>query len=145
MLVWPFHPFPYLNIYLYFCFCVCVCFQEEAAVLLSAHSQAVNIRHPEADALPDPSHSENSKTSASPPLSLSVINSLWGSVTIFLFLLLFFLSCHHSSAVLHLKGVSHPLTHLVCCLFGLYWRSNATKYHRMNITIVGLLFLHNSE
>ncbi|XP_019108847.2 inositol 1,4,5-triphosphate receptor associated 2 isoform X3 [Larimichthys crocea] len=33
--------------------------QEEAAVPLSAHSQAVNIRHPEADALPDLSHSEN--------------------------------------------------------------------------------------
>ncbi|XP_069376461.1 inositol 1,4,5-triphosphate receptor associated 2 isoform X2 [Paralichthys olivaceus] len=33
--------------------------QEEAAVLLSAHSQAVSIRHPEADALPAPSHSEN--------------------------------------------------------------------------------------
>ncbi|XP_040886284.1 inositol 1,4,5-triphosphate receptor associated 2 [Toxotes jaculatrix] len=33
--------------------------QEEAAVLLSAHSQAVSIRQPEADALPDPSHSEN--------------------------------------------------------------------------------------
>ncbi|KAF0029553.1 hypothetical protein F2P81_018658 [Scophthalmus maximus] len=44
--------------------------QEEAAVLLSAHSQAVNIRHPEADALPDPSHSENnaevSETAESP-------------------------------------------------------------------------------
>ncbi|XP_035505297.2 inositol 1,4,5-triphosphate receptor associated 2 isoform X3 [Scophthalmus maximus] len=43
---------------------------EEAAVLLSAHSQAVNIRHPEADALPDPSHSENnaevSETAESP-------------------------------------------------------------------------------
>ncbi|XP_053271430.1 inositol 1,4,5-triphosphate receptor associated 2 [Pleuronectes platessa] len=33
--------------------------QEEAAVLLGAHSQAVSIRHPEADALPAPSHSEN--------------------------------------------------------------------------------------
>lgn len=64
---------------------MCV-FQEEAAVLLSAHSQAVNIRHPEADALPDPSHSENSKTSAS--LSLSVTRSLCKSLTIFL---LFFL------------------------------------------------------
>ncbi|XP_060933328.1 inositol 1,4,5-triphosphate receptor associated 2 [Limanda limanda] len=33
--------------------------QEEAAVLLGAHSQAVSIRQPEADALPAPSHSEN--------------------------------------------------------------------------------------
>ncbi|XP_026217762.1 lymphoid-restricted membrane protein isoform X2 [Anabas testudineus] len=33
--------------------------QEEAAVPLSTHAQAVSIRHPEADALPDPSHSEN--------------------------------------------------------------------------------------
>nr|XP_029134076.1 lymphoid-restricted membrane protein-like isoform X10 [Labrus bergylta] len=33
--------------------------QEEAAVPLSAHSQAVSIRHPEADALSDLSHSEN--------------------------------------------------------------------------------------
>ncbi|XP_029351337.1 inositol 1,4,5-triphosphate receptor associated 2 isoform X2 [Echeneis naucrates] len=33
--------------------------QKETAVLLSAHSQAVSIRHPEADALPDLSHSEN--------------------------------------------------------------------------------------
>ncbi|XP_049891764.1 inositol 1,4,5-triphosphate receptor associated 2 isoform X3 [Epinephelus moara] len=33
--------------------------QEEAAVPLSAHSQAVSITHPEADALPDLSHSEN--------------------------------------------------------------------------------------
>ncbi|XP_062238995.1 inositol 1,4,5-triphosphate receptor associated 2 isoform X3 [Platichthys flesus] len=33
--------------------------QEEAAVLLGAHSQAVSIRHPEADALPAPSHTEN--------------------------------------------------------------------------------------
>ncbi|GAA6228187.1 lymphoid-restricted membrane protein isoform X2 [Lates japonicus] len=44
--------------------------QEEAAVLLSAHSQAVSIRHPEADALPDLSHSENnaevSETAGSP-------------------------------------------------------------------------------
>ncbi|XP_071358081.1 inositol 1,4,5-triphosphate receptor associated 2 isoform X2 [Trachinotus anak] len=37
----------------------CQPLQEEAAVLLSTHSQAVSIRHPEADALPDPSHSEN--------------------------------------------------------------------------------------
>ncbi|XP_035531758.1 inositol 1,4,5-triphosphate receptor associated 2 isoform X5 [Morone saxatilis] len=37
----------------------CQSLQEEAAVPLSAHSQAVNIRHPEADALPDLSHSEN--------------------------------------------------------------------------------------
>ncbi|XP_067438555.1 inositol 1,4,5-triphosphate receptor associated 2 isoform X1 [Thunnus thynnus] len=37
----------------------CQPLQEEAAVPLSAHSQAVSIRHPEADALPDPSHSEN--------------------------------------------------------------------------------------
>ncbi|XP_070709648.1 inositol 1,4,5-triphosphate receptor associated 2 [Pempheris klunzingeri] len=36
--------------------------QEEAAVPLSAHSQAVSIRHPEADALPDLSHSENNNT-----------------------------------------------------------------------------------
>ncbi|CAK6949765.1 inositol 1%2C4,5-triphosphate receptor associated 2 [Scomber scombrus] len=37
----------------------CQPLQEEAAVPSSAHSQAVSIRHPEADALPDPSHSEN--------------------------------------------------------------------------------------
>uniref|UniRef100_A0A3B4UIU5 Lymphoid-restricted membrane protein n=1 Tax=Seriola dumerili TaxID=41447 RepID=A0A3B4UIU5_SERDU len=37
----------------------CQPLQEEGTVLLSAHSQAVSIRHPEADALPDPSHSEN--------------------------------------------------------------------------------------
>ncbi|KAM3588146.1 uncharacterized protein V6R79_022627 [Siganus canaliculatus] len=37
----------------------CQSSQEEAAVPLSAHSQAVSIRHPEADALADPSHSEN--------------------------------------------------------------------------------------
>ncbi|XP_042366917.1 inositol 1,4,5-triphosphate receptor associated 2 isoform X2 [Plectropomus leopardus] len=45
--------------------------QEEAAVPLSAHSQAVSITHPEADALPDLSHSENNnaeglKTAESP-------------------------------------------------------------------------------
>lgn len=40
---------------------------------LGTHSQAVSIRHPEGDALSDPSHSENnSKTSA----SLSVMCSL---------------------------------------------------------------------
>ncbi|XP_037837159.1 inositol 1,4,5-triphosphate receptor associated 2 isoform X2 [Kryptolebias marmoratus] len=33
--------------------------QEEAAVPASAHSQAVSVKHPEADALPDLSHSEN--------------------------------------------------------------------------------------
>ncbi|XP_022073343.2 inositol 1,4,5-triphosphate receptor associated 2 isoform X4 [Acanthochromis polyacanthus] len=37
----------------------CQQLQEEAAVPLSAHSQAVSIRQPEADALPDLSHSEN--------------------------------------------------------------------------------------
>uniref|UniRef100_UPI0037E9540C inositol 1,4,5-triphosphate receptor associated 2 isoform X2 n=1 Tax=Semicossyphus pulcher TaxID=241346 RepID=UPI0037E9540C len=37
----------------------CQSLQEEAAVPLSAHSQAVSIRHPEAVALPDLSHSEN--------------------------------------------------------------------------------------
>ncbi|XP_008282698.1 inositol 1,4,5-triphosphate receptor associated 2 [Stegastes partitus] len=37
----------------------CEPLQEEAAVPLSAHSQAVSIRQPEADALPDLSHSEN--------------------------------------------------------------------------------------
>ncbi|XP_070847707.1 inositol 1,4,5-triphosphate receptor associated 2 isoform X2 [Chaetodon trifascialis] len=39
----------------------CQSLQEEAAVPVSAHSQAVSIRHPEADALPDLSHSENNK------------------------------------------------------------------------------------
>ncbi|KAG7215933.1 hypothetical protein INR49_031529 [Caranx melampygus] len=43
----------------------CQPLQEEAAVLLSAHSQAVNIRHPEADALSDPSHSENNVSAES--------------------------------------------------------------------------------
>ncbi|XP_041820247.1 inositol 1,4,5-triphosphate receptor associated 2 [Chelmon rostratus] len=42
----------------------CQSLQEEAAVPLSAHSQAVSIRHPEADALPDLSHSENNSTKA---------------------------------------------------------------------------------
>ncbi|KAM6961847.1 inositol 1,4,5-triphosphate receptor associated 2 [Tautogolabrus adspersus] len=37
----------------------CQSLQEEAAVPLSAHSQAVGIRHPEADALSDLSRSEN--------------------------------------------------------------------------------------
>ncbi|KAM7366969.1 hypothetical protein PAMP_014899 [Pampus punctatissimus] len=37
----------------------CQTLQEEAVVPLSTHSQAVSIRHPEADVLPDPSHSEN--------------------------------------------------------------------------------------
>ncbi|XP_060886447.1 inositol 1,4,5-triphosphate receptor associated 2 isoform X8 [Labrus mixtus] len=47
--------------------------QEEAAVPLSAHSQAVSIRHPEADALSDLSHSENNNAelveTAESPLS----------------------------------------------------------------------------
>ncbi|XP_047431203.1 inositol 1,4,5-triphosphate receptor associated 2 isoform X3 [Mugil cephalus] len=38
----------------------CQPFQEEAAVPLSAHVQAASVRHPEADAFPDLSHSENS-------------------------------------------------------------------------------------
>ncbi|XP_076577895.1 inositol 1,4,5-triphosphate receptor associated 2 isoform X2 [Chaetodon auriga] len=42
----------------------CQSLQEEAAVPVSAHSQAVSIRHPEADALPDLSHSENNNTEA---------------------------------------------------------------------------------
>ncbi|XP_041834060.1 inositol 1,4,5-triphosphate receptor associated 2 isoform X2 [Melanotaenia boesemani] len=37
----------------------CQPLQEDAAVPLSAHSQAVSIRHPEADAHPDLSHSQN--------------------------------------------------------------------------------------
>ncbi|XP_068442194.1 inositol 1,4,5-triphosphate receptor associated 2 isoform X2 [Clinocottus analis] len=37
----------------------CQYLQHEAAVPLSTHSQAVSIRHPEADALPDLLHSEN--------------------------------------------------------------------------------------
>ncbi|XP_044042071.1 inositol 1,4,5-triphosphate receptor associated 2 isoform X3 [Siniperca chuatsi] len=37
----------------------CQSLQEEAAVPLSTHSQADSIKHPEADALPDLSHSEN--------------------------------------------------------------------------------------
>ncbi|XP_070784987.1 inositol 1,4,5-triphosphate receptor associated 2 [Enoplosus armatus] len=37
----------------------CQSLQEKAAVPLSTHSQAVSIRHPEADALPDLSHTEN--------------------------------------------------------------------------------------
>ncbi|XP_030295368.1 inositol 1,4,5-triphosphate receptor associated 2 isoform X4 [Sparus aurata] len=51
----------------------CQSAQEEAAVPLSAHSQAVSFRHPEADALPDRSHSENNtdadapETKESPP------------------------------------------------------------------------------
>jgi len=56
--------------------CVCVCACQEPAVPLSTHSQAVSIRQPEADALSDILHSENSgKTSA----------SLCGSHTILLF------------------------------------------------------------
>ncbi|XP_035851762.1 inositol 1,4,5-triphosphate receptor associated 2 isoform X2 [Sander lucioperca] len=42
----------------------CQSLQEEAAVPLSAHSQAVSIRHPEADALPDLSHPENNNAEA---------------------------------------------------------------------------------
>ncbi|XP_063761368.1 inositol 1,4,5-triphosphate receptor associated 2 isoform X2 [Eleginops maclovinus] len=46
--------------------------QEQEAVPLSAHSQAVGIRNPEADALPDPSHSKNNNAealvTAEPPL-----------------------------------------------------------------------------
>ncbi|KAM9334620.1 inositol 1,4,5-triphosphate receptor associated 2 [Symphorus nematophorus] len=42
----------------------CQSVQEEAAEPLSTHSQAVSIRHPEADALPDLSHSENNNTDA---------------------------------------------------------------------------------
>ncbi|XP_061571132.1 inositol 1,4,5-triphosphate receptor associated 2 [Cololabis saira] len=38
---------------------ICQPLQEEAAAPLSAHSQAVSTRHPEADALPDLSHSES--------------------------------------------------------------------------------------
>ncbi|XP_059181531.1 inositol 1,4,5-triphosphate receptor associated 2 isoform X2 [Centropristis striata] len=45
----------------------CQSLQEEAAVPLSAHSQAVSIRHPEADALPDLSHSENNNAEAHEP------------------------------------------------------------------------------
>ncbi|XP_030006016.1 inositol 1,4,5-triphosphate receptor associated 2 isoform X3 [Sphaeramia orbicularis] len=49
--------------------------QEEAAVPLSAHSQAVSIRHPEADALPDPSHSENNSTGVLEEGDLSQLNN----------------------------------------------------------------------
>ncbi|XP_034018980.1 lymphoid-restricted membrane protein isoform X2 [Thalassophryne amazonica] len=54
----------------------CQPLEEEAVVPLSAHSQAVNVGHTEADVLPDPSHSENNsadlnKTSQSCPGSPS--------------------------------------------------------------------------
>lgn len=85
-----FSPLCLLNIYHYVRVCVyaCACFQEEAAVRLSAHSQAVSIRHPEADALPDRSHSENNSkisTSLSLSSSLSVVHPLCGSHAPFLF------------------------------------------------------------
>ncbi|XP_037616066.1 inositol 1,4,5-triphosphate receptor associated 2 isoform X4 [Sebastes umbrosus] len=52
----------------------CQSVQEEAAVPLSTHSQAVSITHPEADALPDLPHSENNNAespSCGPAQSLS--------------------------------------------------------------------------
>ncbi|XP_068573027.1 inositol 1,4,5-triphosphate receptor associated 2 isoform X2 [Cebidichthys violaceus] len=42
----------------------CRSLQREAAMPLSTHSQAVSIRHPEADALPDLLHSENNDAEA---------------------------------------------------------------------------------
>ncbi|XP_055367580.1 inositol 1,4,5-triphosphate receptor associated 2 isoform X3 [Betta splendens] len=45
----------------------CQPLQEEAAVPLSTHSQAVSVRHPEANALPDPSYSENNKKCETTP------------------------------------------------------------------------------
>ena len=95
-------------------------FQEEPAVLLIAHTHANSIRHPEADALLDPSHSENSKTSASLSLSLSVIRSLCGSLTICLFLCFLPLNVSLSTALLFaitVKRVSHLWTHLLSSLF----------------------------
>ncbi|XP_038594575.1 inositol 1,4,5-triphosphate receptor associated 2 isoform X4 [Micropterus salmoides] len=44
----------------------CQSLQEEAAVPLNTHSQAVSIRHPEADALRDLSHSENNTDEEAP-------------------------------------------------------------------------------
>lgn len=102
--------------YLSFCGCVYV-FQEEAAVPLSTHSQAVSIRHPEADALPDPSHSENhSKTSA----SLSLFNSLSMWITLSFCFAFFSPYCQLVAllCVLQLpKSESFPDSLDVCCLF----------------------------
>ncbi|CAK6949760.1 inositol 1%2C4,5-triphosphate receptor associated 2 [Scomber scombrus] len=60
----------------------CQPLQEEAAVPSSAHSQAVSIRHPEADALPDPSHSENYTDSETREVTQSHSDSPAKNVTV---------------------------------------------------------------
>ncbi|XP_058480319.1 inositol 1,4,5-triphosphate receptor associated 2 isoform X5 [Solea solea] len=54
---------------------ICQPLQEKAAALLSAHSQAVSFRHPEAEALPDPSHSEKNASSEVSETTKNLYNS----------------------------------------------------------------------
>ncbi|KAG7497800.1 hypothetical protein JOB18_044079 [Solea senegalensis] len=54
---------------------MCQPLQEKAAALLSAHSQAVSFRHPEAEALPDPSHSEKNASSEVSETTKNLYNS----------------------------------------------------------------------
>ncbi len=115
-----FHPFCFwIFIILCVCVCVCVCFQEEAALPLSTHSQAVSIRHPEADALPELSHSENnSKIAAS--LSLCNSFSMWIMYHLSISLSSPLLSASRSTVCIYnltKDWVISWLTWCVCCWF----------------------------